>query len=258
MLNNSNDACSKVNDKEIQKNIEKNNEAFKSKGEASDFIPLDKDVPSMKVPLRQQRDRGQQKSYYHKTTSYYNSNRYQNRGMLNGNGATATYKSGSNTTKGHHLKNTHTNYIGSAANSSYQNVNGVSNYNRTKRKRDSSAISAHERSGKNENIANRRLDASADSTISCKTLNVSAIKEDKSKDFLQIEASGYINESQADFSKERCHNDQAINEHSIIKHVQRNITKTNSIEAFAKNSVANWLTGLLTLLRIPPENYQGE
>ena len=241
MLNNSSDAYGKVNDKESQKNIDNHAEGLKTNVEASDFIPLDKDVPSVKTPLKQ-RERGQQKSYYHKT-SYYNSNRYQNRGTLHGNSVTATYKTGSNTLRGQHLKNTHINYVGSGVNSSYQNVNGASNY-RTKRKRDSSAISAHGRNGKNQgkngNIVNTNLDASAESTISCKSLTASAIKDYQSKHEVtskphsvspQIEASGCVHESQAAFTKERCNNDQGTS----IQHVQRNIVKTNNKEAFTIN-----------------------
>ena len=188
MLNVSNDASRKVNTKENKK-IETQDENLKSNINPSDFIPLDKDFTPNKSHTRQQRDRSQQKTSHYKT-SYYNSNRYQTRGVYNGNNTLASSKAGNIALRGHYNKNTHTNYTGNIA-SNYQSLNGEpNNYNRTKRKRDSSAISTHGGGGKNQNQNLSDLGTSADSTKPCDELNIIATKDYQPKYNLSTKSSG--------------------------------------------------------------------
>ena len=176
MLNTSNDASRKVSTKENKK-IENHDENLKSNIYQSDFIPLDKDFPPTKTPTRQQRDRSQQKFNNHKTSYYNNSNRYQTRGVYNGNNTLPLSKTGNNPLRGHHNKNTHTNYTGNLA-SNYPSLNAASNnYTRTKRKRDSSAISTHGGGAKNQIKNLSDPDTSAHSNKPSDELSEIATKE---------------------------------------------------------------------------------
>ena len=140
MLKNSNDASCKDKNKENTKKLENKVESLNPTIAADDFIPIDKDVPQAKIESRQQRDRSHQK-FNHYKANYYNTNRYPNRNGFNSN-SSSSGKSG-HTLRGHHYKNTHTNYHANSTNS-YSGANAaVNSYNRTKRKRDSSAISVH-------------------------------------------------------------------------------------------------------------------
>lgn len=186
MLSASNDASRKVNTKENKKN-ENQDENLKSHIQPSDYIPLDKDFPPNKSQTRQQRDRSQQKSSHYKT-SYYNSNRYQSRGVYNGNNTLASSKAYNNGIRGHYNRNTHTNYTGNPA-SNYQSLNAEpNNYNRTKRKRDSSAISTHEGNGKTHNKTLSDLGTSADSIKPCDELSIIATEDNQPKNNLSTKS----------------------------------------------------------------------
>ena len=141
MLKNSNDASCTDRSNENSKKLENKEGSSSSTFGSDEFIPIDKDAPSTKVDPKYQRDRSQQK-YNHYKNNYYNTNRYASRNGFNGNGSSGN-KSGNNSIRGHHYKNTHSNYHGNLTNS-YVGANAaVNSYNRTKRKRDSSAISVH-------------------------------------------------------------------------------------------------------------------
>ena len=141
MLKNSNDASCTDRSNENSKKLENKEESSSSTFGSDEFIPIDKDAPSSKVDSKYQRDRSQQK-YNHYKNNYYNTNRYASRNGFNGNGSSGN-KSGNNSIRGHHYKNTHSNYHGNLTNN-YAGANAaVTGYNRTKRKRDSSAISVH-------------------------------------------------------------------------------------------------------------------
>ena len=170
MLNNSSDVSRKMNSKENLKKCESHDETLNLKFEQNDFIPLDKELSLSKGSIRHQRDRSQQRIAHHRT-SYYNTNRNQNRGVFSGNNLSV-----SNTLKGNHNRNPHSNYTGHFSNS-YQNSNGApNNYNRSKRKRDSSAISTQysKNQMKNGSITSIQSDVSIDSQGPCGTskLNV--------------------------------------------------------------------------------------
>ena len=148
MLKNSNDASCKDKNKEIDKKLDIKEKSLNPCFGSDEFIPIDKDVPETKEESRHQRDRSQQK-FNHYKTNYYNTNRYPNRNGFNSNSLPGN-KSGNTLIRGHQYKNTHVNYHGNL-NNSYTGVNaGASNYNRSKRKRDSSAISVHGE-GRNHN-----------------------------------------------------------------------------------------------------------
>ena len=148
MLKNSNDASCKDKNKEIDKKLDIKEKSLNPCFGSEEFIPIDKDVPETKEESRHQRDRSQQK-FNHYKTNYYNTNRYSNRNGFNSNGLPGN-KSGNTLIRGHQYKNTHVNYHGNL-NNSYTGANaGANNYNRSKRKRDSSAISVHGE-GKNHN-----------------------------------------------------------------------------------------------------------
>ena len=141
MLKNSNDASCKDKSNENSKKLEIKEGSSSSTFGSDEFIPIDKDAPSTKVDPKYQRDRSQQK-YNHYKNNYYNTNRYPSRHGFNGNGSSGN-KSGNSSIRGHHYKNTHSNYHGNLTNN-YVGANAaVNSYNRTKRKRDSSAISVH-------------------------------------------------------------------------------------------------------------------
>ena len=138
MLNNSADVSQAANSKN-RKKLLNHDGALKHKNAESDFIPLDKEDSENNSQSRYQRDRSHQKSYY--KNSYYNGNRYQNRGVYNGNHG-STYKNASNSLKGH-PKHSYGGPSSQFASTSHPNGNNTSNsYPRTKRKRDSSAISS--------------------------------------------------------------------------------------------------------------------
>ena len=221
MLNNSSEGSKKVDDDISPKHAEKKHDEALTSNAQSDFIPFDKDGASVKVPIRSH-DRVQHKSYHHRT--YYNSNRYQSR-------------NGSNT----FCHSTHTDYTVNSTNNSHRISSVEPNYNRTKRKRDSSAISAHKGNGKNQSQRGNSVKTTPTATSGyktpCNSFNSSSSKENQSKYNLkskpqhsvsrQNEVQGAVKEPEIVCLKTKCSANSAHRGDSLVPGEERQHVKVN-------------------------------